>query len=306
MSQNVKWFSSSVIGLVIAILGVVSPIAWDWYTKKSELTLLKGATVSLVEKKGTIDGLLVTYNGRGVDSVKKIIFTLKNTGRTPIIESDLVSLPTIKVNGGDILQASIEQVFPNNIGAKLDSISDKNISIKFPLLNSGDFVVVGLLVSGEDPQFSAESRVKNISELLVIDESSQVRVKTSFGWSVYIVGFFTVILVVVFFGLISSVPARNRAFKALIDGTVPIREGEPISVVKTFVQNDLQFLESKKRDEIISIASGAGETLTDAVAAEVILKMYDSVKGYNPLAGAFIILFLIFISSYYIYNNVVA
>lgn len=306
LSQNVSGLSITVIGLFIAALGVVSPIAWDWYTKKSELTLLKSPNVSLVEKKESIDGLLVTYNGRGVDSLRKTTFTLKNTGRTPIVESDLVSPPTIMVTGGDILQASIEKVFPDNIGAKLDLIGDKRVSIRFPLLNSGDSVAVGLLVSGEDLEFSAESRVKNVAELLIIDESSQVRLKASFGWSIYVVGFFTLIFIFALVGLLSEVPARKRAFKALDSGTTPVKSGEPVFVVNTFVRNDLRFLTSTKKDEIMSLASQSGDFLTDNVAKSVLSKMYMEVSNYNPLGGALIMLVLVLVGSYYIYSNVIA
>jgi hypothetical protein len=306
LSQDVNGFSITVIGLFIAALGVVSPIAWDWYTKKSELTLLESPIVSLVEKKESIDGLLVTYNGREVDSLRKTIFTLKNSGRTPIVDSDLVSPPTITVTGGNILQASIEKVFPVNIGAKLEPVGDKHVSIKFPLLNPGDSVVVGLLVSGEDLEFSAESRVKNIAELQIIDESSQVRLKSSFGWSTYVVGFFTLIFIAVFVTLLFAVPTRNRAFKALRSGATPVKSGESISVVKTFVKNDLRFLTSENQNEIMSLASQSGDYLTDQAAKDVLLKMNEYVSNNNPFAGALIILILLLLGSYYIYSNVIA
>jgi len=306
LSQNVSGLSLTVIGLFITALGVVSPIAWDWYTKKSELTLLKSPNISLVEKKESIDGLLVTYNGRGVDSLRKTIFTLKNTGRKPIVESDLVSPPTITVTGGDILQASIEKVFPNNIGAKLEPISDKKVSIKFPLLNRGDSIVVGLLVSGEDLKFNAESRVKDVAELQIIDESSQVRLKASFGWSTYIVGFFTLICILVFLGLLPAIPTRKRAFKALNSGSTPVKSGESISVVETFVNNDLGFLTTEKRNEILLLASASGDYLTDESARNVLLKMNLEVRNNNPFSGALLALVFILVGSYYIYSNVIA
>lgn len=303
-AKNKSRFSITLIGLIIAMLGIIAPISWDWWSKKSELSLTKDQNVSLIEKKTGVDGLSITYLGHEIDTLSKLVFTLKNTGRTPIEETDLVSPPTLKITQGELLNASIESMSPENIGSTIKK-SGNSISIKFPLLNPDDSITFSILLSDRNPKYEVESRIKNISKITSLDEKDQIKIRSSFGFSVYITGTLIILFFVVLIGLLTEIPRKKRALKTILKEETPIKVGVQSNMAMSYIDNDLSFLTSTKRLKLKTIAQRQGAFLDEENTAELLISIKNDVENESPGGGAFVCFFIICVGIYYIYSSIV-
>lgn len=78
-----------VTGILVGLLGVVGPIVWEYYKTKSEIKLRVVGTSTIISKPKKLDGLIITYDGEALDQLSKTVFSLINSGRTPILKKML-------------------------------------------------------------------------------------------------------------------------------------------------------------------------------------------------------------------------
>jgi len=187
----------TLLGLILAAIGIVAPIAWDWYKTKSAIELHHIANVRLVESSNLSKNIQISYKGRPTPVLSRHTFSIINVGRAPILKKDLVQPPTITFpNGIKILEIIEDAKKPKNL--KVDyalSTKGDSVSISFPLLNPGDQSQFGLLLSGFTSDYSAHARIVGISNLTIVDNVEELRqVKRELPISVWIVLFIVITL----------------------------------------------------------------------------------------------------------------
>jgi hypothetical protein len=128
------------VGLLLAIAGVVAPILWDLLRSSASLELKQTGRTAIIQRNDSFDKLHVEYDGKAIQELASVRFQLANTGSRPIRDSDLVSPPTIHFpNSHPVLDARIESAFPSNLVASITRGADPtDVIITFPLLNPGD------------------------------------------------------------------------------------------------------------------------------------------------------------------------
>lgn len=187
----------TLLGLILAAIGIVAPIAWDWYKTKSVIELHHIANVRLVESSTLSKNIRISYNGRPTPVLSRHTFSIINAGRTPILKKDLVQPPTITFpNGVEILEVIEDAKNPKNLIVDY-ALSTKrdSVSISFPLLNPGDQSQFGVLLSGFTSDYSAHARIVGISKLTIVDSVEELRqVKRELPISVYVVLFIVMLL----------------------------------------------------------------------------------------------------------------
>jgi hypothetical protein len=170
----------AIIGLVLAGIGIVSPIVWEIYKTKSAIELQHLSTAILVEESN-VEKLAILYAGKRIRSVSRFEFAIVNTGRTPIVSSEIMAKPQLKFSEGiEILEFRTEGRSPLNLDfqSTIDS-SKRTLEIGFPLLNTSDFIRFSVIVGGSNPQFTAATRIKGINQLTVSDRRKQVSEKST-------------------------------------------------------------------------------------------------------------------------------
>ena len=105
--------SLTLLGLIIAILGVVSPIAWDWWNKRTQITIETKSNVSIVSISQPINNLELLYNGKKVSELHKVVLVMRNTGKTPVTKDDVVSPLTLIFSADEILEVVLPSSTPN-------------------------------------------------------------------------------------------------------------------------------------------------------------------------------------------------
>lgn len=90
----------AILGLVVAVLGIVTPIVWDLSKGKSKLLELKQLEeVVIIQKQDDIQKLKIFYDTEELANLTRLKFILSNTGTTPLVAADLIKPPSISFEG---------------------------------------------------------------------------------------------------------------------------------------------------------------------------------------------------------------
>lgn len=82
--------TTTLLAILVAILGVVVPIIWVRYNTTSSLELHYVSNTTIVAKSQELEKLAVFYDGMELEQLSKADFILINSGRTPITKSDVI------------------------------------------------------------------------------------------------------------------------------------------------------------------------------------------------------------------------
>jgi hypothetical protein len=83
------------VGVVVSVVGIIAPILWHRYRVSSALELRCVSFETLAQRSEQLENLTITYNGENLSQISKADFVLINSGRTPILEKDVVSPPRL-------------------------------------------------------------------------------------------------------------------------------------------------------------------------------------------------------------------
>jgi len=251
------------LGIAVGVIGIVFPILWDHYRISSALELQYVSLETLVEKSDQFEKLTITYNGEDLEQISKADFILVNTGRTPIVEKDLVSPPQIAfAQDIEVLDVKIETLQPENSGAKVDFDKARNtVIITFPLLNPNDYIHFSVLTNSKTLDFDAKARIARIPHLSVVQKIPRAdKVSRNVSWTVYPVGIFSAVLflVVVCAGIPTS--AKEHRVKRLVkDGQFAIPKNGTREMYLSFINMELSFTTSRERQPLIDMVKSLPE-----------------------------------------------
>jgi hypothetical protein len=251
--------TATVLGLLIAGLGVVSPILWDNYKTKAGLELRHIATITLAEKTDGLDKLQISYDSQSIRSVTKLAYVLFNFGRRPILESELVVPPHLTFQPPNILlDAQIDSTSPDNLRAT--SIIDRSngvVSVTFPLMNPGDTVRFSVLVASTAPEFHPAARIVGVSDLTFVSlRTVQAFQERRIPWTVYPVGFFSVFVwLFVLAGAIPDLFREARVRRRLKEGRLAVPSRIDPSFYPSFVLTTFSYKTSDERKTLLAKAT---------------------------------------------------
>lgn len=189
----------SIIGVLVAILGIVAPITWDYYKTKSEVELRVIEQSLIISKPKKLDGLVITYHDKPLEELSKTVFVVTNTGGTPILKKDVAIPISIKFpKDSNILDVKLEGMQPKDLGALLHyDQNSQSITLDFPLLNPGDRVDFSVLAGTHNIEFLPGGRIAGVQSLKIVKEALQEKVNKSPSWIVYTVAFFSILLIII-------------------------------------------------------------------------------------------------------------
>jgi hypothetical protein len=241
-----NWSSATILGLLAAFAGVVTPIIWDHYKTKSSIELDQLASTVVASSSEELNNLTLMYNNVPVAALTKIDFLLSNTGRTPIRKEDVVSPIVISVDDGRILDFKLSSVQPAGlvINPELDDSHTKS-SISFPLLNPDDKAHFTLLISGKQPHISVNARIAGIADIAFIDHSQDkptIFRRLSFG--TYVTALFTAFSLLLFFVSLYKAGSEGIISRFWRTGVVNVSFNTTPGELKKYI--DDTFSEEKK------------------------------------------------------------
>ena len=164
-----------ILGVFLTMLGIVAAV-WIYWLQRQTKELAFGIISSrrLIKASDEVSSrITMQLDGKTVTNLYLIIFALKNSGDQAIVKADFERPLRITFPGGCILSATVTSQFPRNIAAEVES-DDHHAQLRPLLLNSGDQVVLQLLVSTTNTEPSVDIRILDIPELSLINTKARL------------------------------------------------------------------------------------------------------------------------------------
>ncbi len=239
--ESGKFGLATTLGLALAALGLIAPIAWDRYKSKTDLQLQHLGTTTLLEADRSLEKVVVTYDGRAITSLAKVDVALVNTGRTAIREADLIAPPTIRFRPPvRVLEVRRESVTPENLESR-EAVVGSNVALTFPLLNPGDYIKLGIIDTGAPVSFSADARVVGLAALRTVEKEQRVAERRPRPWLLIVVAFFTLVAVIATLGLFAEVRRDSKLRRRLkTERLLPVETADKSEYV-LFVDDQLGY-----------------------------------------------------------------
>ena len=299
----------TVLGLILAAVGILAPIGWDWYKTSSALELHHVANIKLVERASLPEKLQLTYDGRSIPTLSRHTFSLINTGRTPILKDDLKLAPTITFEGDvELLEVVVDAHAPRDLDIRFTIESRTNsVVVSFPLLNPGDQIQFGVLLAGSTSDYTVKGRIVGITEIEVVDRVEEfLEVKEKIHFTVYFVGIMSLMLYFVIFG--GGIPAliedaRIKAAIARNEFDIPKSDSKEdyIKFIRaTFTRK------TKKLQPLTDFIEGlpSDVSLGDDYHDQIRKMVIEFAKKQNNLSAFIILLSLASLGSWYVLSNI--
>ncbi|WOE82001.1 hypothetical protein RZO07_12535 [Pseudomonas protegens] len=241
-----KKLSLTVLSLLLASLGVIAPIAWDWWSKRTQLTFETKSSAAVVSTALPMDKLELTYDGKKISELTRVVMTLKNTGRTAILKDDIVAPLTLSTSGGELMEAQVISRYPDNLDISA-AIVRNQVVLQVSLLNPGEFADIDLLISEKNPVLTPSGRIKNISEITLTDVSKTISIRTDIGLPMIILGVFGLFFITIATLLFLEVPKKRRALTLLERNNHEILFADSAAQARAYIYSDFNFLSSNNR-----------------------------------------------------------
>ncbi len=159
------------VGAVLALVAIAGSF-WIYYAQRSRREVAFGVLSKrelLPEVSALPRSIQIIVDGTPAINVHLFVLALKNTGNTPIRQTDFRYPPSIKFgNNSKILHVSLSRQFPTNLGITLTHDA-KEARIEPALLNPGEHFVLQALVTGDDFDVSCDFRAEGITELVGVE-----------------------------------------------------------------------------------------------------------------------------------------
>jgi hypothetical protein len=249
-----------IIGLILTIVSIISPITWDYYTHRSGLEFRIESSNSLLPADPLLKDFLITYQGKPIRNLTRMDCTFVNSGNTPITSDDIMDAPTINIpKMSGVIAAIPLSTDPQNLYANLSININKNeVKIGFSLLNPGDFIRLALYLNGSSNELpSINARIKGIKEVKVIN-NIQNEVKTNKGKDLLIgnlmvffkyIGIFIILLFIIVSGKAAFDFRRTK--NLLKKNPNLLSEFNDADSIKNFIDKNLSALGSDQKKKLL-------------------------------------------------------
>ncbi|ELF5327087.1 hypothetical protein ACJXBB_001318 [Vibrio cholerae] len=241
----------TIVTLTLALLGVVAPIAWDYYSGQKDLTLTALSRNVVISPSVEVDGLEIKYKGSPLNTLSRTSFLIENTGSKPLIEGDIVAPIKIDVpKGVTIFEATIDVKIPDNLDVQLKK-SDSSVEVLFSLLNPDDRVYLSLLTDSKALGFTASARIAGVKKLLVYHAPPEKLSMKSLVWIVVaLLGLGIIILAVL---MISDFPQEYKVKRAIKKNNLPIPDFESFEEARNWVNRTFSFTTREEREPLFRL-----------------------------------------------------
>ncbi|MDD2776379.1 MAG: hypothetical protein PHU06_10515 [Gallionella sp.] len=303
-----KLFNVGFWTILLAGLGIVVPIVWDYYKTTSAIELVLTGKSTIISKPEKMNGLVITYDGESLEELSRITFSIINTGRSPIGKKDVVSPIVVSfAKEAGVIDVKIDSMQPPNLGANL--IFDKAVgstTFDFPLLNPNDRIHFSVLAKTSNIKFNAAARIAGVSSLGVKDISDD-KTKKIRPWTIYPVGFFSVLFLMVAFSmLLKDYPNERRVKRALKSRVFDLPLYQIKSDLIDWVSSTIGFLTNKDRDAVILFIDNFSdsELTNDITRTRIMDSIQHAVnRAQSNLQTGLLTMILSFWGLWYVFTN---
>lgn len=229
-----------IISLIVAAIAIVTPIRWDMHQSRIGLELQWLESSRIFAQPGNMERISISYGGKQISVLSKHVFSLVNTGRTPIRKQDVLEPVKIHLEEGiELLEVKSAITFPNNLDHSILIDSKQNtITIDFELLNPDDYIRLEMLVASLELDFVAQTRIVGLKELTVRDIRRHVTEIYGLSKSVITLIWFAVIFAAILsiWGFYEAVFKEPKLIKARKAGKYDLSESTSAGDIQKIIE----------------------------------------------------------------------
>jgi hypothetical protein len=233
------------VGVLVAVLSLAAAFWIYWLqqqTKELAFGLLSARRLLSVSDELS-SRVTVQLDGISVGSLHLLVFGLKNSGHRAVVPADFEQHLCIQFSDGQVVSAEIAAQIPSDLGAKLTT-SDTTVELQPILLNSGDQMLLQVLLSSATPRYALEARVQDISSFAPINSRPRLPPFLASGLPMMMIAFIAIGVAYLnfsdnlkqgylFLGTAALIPVFGIATRVLQDygksARRRIREAQPIA-----------------------------------------------------------------------------
>jgi hypothetical protein len=181
LRDQIWQFIGAVLGLT-AILVAYNIFFLQKPVKNVQIVLLSNASLVDVNPE-IVDNIEVYYKGDLAKNITLLDFQILNDGNQPIVASDYSKPISLFVNPSfEIVDSSIIESNPANIGMNLTKVSPNQTEISPVLLNPDDWVKIRFILidrnsSNQKVKFQADGRIAGVKQIEVTSPDSKTQLK---------------------------------------------------------------------------------------------------------------------------------
>ncbi|MCK4653748.1 MAG: hypothetical protein KAU01_04825 [Candidatus Cloacimonetes bacterium] len=182
-------------------VGIITPIIYTELKNQSEIEIKLENSVTVITKPTNIDNLEIYYKKQLINELKKGIFRITNKSNISLLKSDFVNPIKIALSkDAKIISFEVEEKHPKNLSSelKVDS-SQHSLSVEFELLNPSDYLILGILYTGNISDIQTTARIKGVKDIIYREIDEKVDVFP-----------FLIVLIAIIFSSIFLIPVNNE------------------------------------------------------------------------------------------------
>ena len=158
------------VGAAIAMIGIAVALRTYWLQRQiKELAFGIVSSRRLLSVADEVSPrVTVELDGKSVKNLHLVVYGVKNSGHRAISQSDFQRALKISFPEGQVISAGIASEVPSNLGATLVA-TESSVELNPVLLNSGDKLLIQVLLSARSPSESVDARIIDIPSLVPIN-----------------------------------------------------------------------------------------------------------------------------------------
>lgn len=178
------------VGVLVGVIGIlVAIIIYYFQRQQKELafgTMLDRNLLNVSDQLA--QKVIVTFDGDPVKNIRMVLLGFKNSGTSPILETDFQQPVRITFgNEAKLLSVEVTSQVPSNLKIVASHIPESDCVELAPLLlNSGDYFVLQALVSVQQLSVAVDARIVGVASLAEITSGYRV----TFARSIRTIGLF--------------------------------------------------------------------------------------------------------------------
>jgi hypothetical protein len=297
----------TVLGLALASLGIIAPIAWDLYRSRTalEVQLVRSSTI-VASAKG-IDKLRFIYDSVNVPELSRLDIAIVNAGRTPIVQSQFVSPLILTLRDGRIIDVAVSGTEPPGVAVQYSlKYNNTSIQVSTPLLNARDAVYLTLLTTKADPVLAVSGgRITGVRAVVLRDQREPLitRPAPRLTWSFYFVAVMTALLILLLAVGIHLAGGASALERASQGGLLHLPRGQSAGALTATIKSVCaEDANPEIQGALNALAQHQPEVvLTDAQTVEIETALRTGLSTMMTLWPAFaVLLILLCIGSWYV------
>jgi hypothetical protein len=163
------WQSLGFLAAIISIILTVIIFFQQQPNKKLTITLESGTPLVDVNPEAA-SNIEIRYNNQVVKNASIMRVRINNSGNQPISEKDYYRAISFSFGGSEVVDYSIINSIPANIGAELKKVDTSKVEMSPVLLNQGDTIIVRFIIVSQAntsiaDDFLVEGRIEGIREI---------------------------------------------------------------------------------------------------------------------------------------------